>query len=208
MYLSCRAIQIKWNKPLPEQHLENFPTDLPNSYRMALPQGDCDACHVRFSVALTEHMTFKVLLSPGWSLCVYSCSSLHRGLLPKRALIPSGRGKLNWEPDLPVHCERTMVIKGLSLLLSVGSSLRVLCPVGKRRCFCTEQLLLSLLVVLLFQTGAGQCSKEFHELFPTNTQWLEALSEESAWSWFGPYLSCCGLSLTKKLGVFSIHEGR
>lgn len=57
-------------------------------------------------------MTFKGLLSPGWSLCIYSCSSLHRRLLPKRALILSGRGKWNWEPDLPVHCERTMVIKG------------------------------------------------------------------------------------------------
>lgn len=169
---------------------------------MALPQGNCDTCHVRFSVALTEHMTFKVLLSPGWSLCIYSCSSLHRELLPKRVLIPSGRGKWNWEPDLPVHCERTMVIKrfpGCSVWEAVWESCALL---ERGDAFTWSRRGLSLLVVLLFQSGAGQCSKEFHELFFTNAQMLEALSEESAWRWFGPYLSCCGFSLTQKLGVW------
>lgn len=35
--------------------------------------------------------------------------------------------------------------------------------------------------VLLFQSGAGQCSREVHGLFLTNEQMLKALSEASAW---------------------------
>lgn len=42
-----------------------------------------------------------------------------------------------------MHCVRTTVIKGLSWLPCVGSSLEVLCSfrclVGKKRCFCMEQ---------------------------------------------------------------------
>ena len=182
---------------------------------MFLPQGNHDTCHVNgFSVALlTEHMTFKVLLSPGWSLCIYSCSSLYVGL-QKRDLISLGRGKWNWETDLCVHCMRTTVIKGLSWLLCVGSSLRVLCsfrrPIGKKTYFCMEPWSAvpaccaacepHAAVSVWSSSVLGCCGdcQEFHGLFLTSEPMLWPLPEEWAWCWFGPYLSCCGLSLTKK----------
>lgn len=61
-----------------------------------------------------------------------------QGIAAQEGSNPWGRGKWNWESDLPVPCERTMVMKGLSWLLC-GGSIWVLCPVGKRRCFCMEQ---------------------------------------------------------------------
>lgn len=134
-----------------------------------------------------------------------------------------GQGQTELRNWLCVHCMRTAVIKGLSWLLYVGSSLTVLCsfrcPAGKKRYFCGEQWSAvsaccaarepHTAVSVWSWSILGCCRDclEFHGLFFTSLQMLWPLPEEATWCWFGPCLSCYGLSLKKKPGVLRIHEG-
>lgn len=126
------------------------------------------------------------LLPPGWSLCIYSCSSPHRGLLPKRAQIPgaeaSGIGNLTflclvreprWWKGFP-GC-------------SVGETFESCALLERGDAFAWSRGVLALLV-LLFQSGAARCSKEFHELFLTNPQMLLVRGVSLVLIWFIPVM--------------------